>query len=68
MPGNLSLFVEHKNIAGMKLRATVRNLLDMNEAFGRTIFVNRRTGPARFTESRDRYFGPVLALELTGAL
>lgn len=61
------LFVEHKDVAGLKVRATVGNLFNVGEDFTRTVFANRRHGPAAFTETRDRSFGTVFSLDISGS-
>ena len=64
----IAAFVEHKNIAGFTLRAEMRNIAKMQDALDRTVFVDRRTGPIDFIESRRRGFGRVFKLTLTGTL
>lgn len=61
------LFIEHKDVAGLKMRATVGNLFNVGEDFSRTVFVNRRNGPAAFTETRDRSFGTLFSFEISGS-
>ena len=41
-PGSLGLFVEHKDVFGLTVRASVDNLLGTNESFSRTFFDGRR--------------------------
>lgn len=64
----ISAFIENKNIAGFTVRAEMRNLAKMQDALDRTIFVDRRTGPVDFIESRRRGFGRVFKLTVTGTL
>jgi outer membrane receptor for ferrienterochelin and colicins len=64
----VTAFVEHKNVAGFTVRAEVRNLAGMTDALDRTIFVDRRTGPVDFIESRRRNFGRIIRLTVTGTL
>ncbi len=70
-PGSLGLFVEHKNVMGLTVRATVDNLLDTNESFRRSFFDGRRdpaNGNIAFTEYRDRYYGPIFTLSISGTI
>ncbi|NJS14512.1 MAG: TonB-dependent receptor plug domain-containing protein [Sphingopyxis sp.] len=64
----VTAFVEHKNVAGFTVRAELRNLATMQDALDRTVFVDRRTGPIDFTESRRRGFGRIFKLTVTGTL
>jgi len=66
-PGELGFFVENKDVLGTTVRAGVYNLLSTNEAFRRTVYTGRRTGPALFTEDRDRFFGIILAFDVSGS-
>lgn len=64
----VSAFIEHKNVAGFTVRAEARNLAKMKDALDRTVFVDRRTGPVDFIESRRRGFGHLFRLTVTGTL
>ena len=64
----VTAFVEHKNIAGFTVRAEMRNIAKMQDALDRTVFVDRRTGPVAFSESRRRGFGHLFKLTVTGTL
>ena len=63
---NASLFVENKDVAGLRIRASVSNLLDLNENYRRTVYVNRRDGPVAFTEERFRTYGTIFTLDISG--
>jgi len=67
-PFNTSLFVEHKDLAGLTVRGSVRNLLGAKDYFDRTVFVGRRGSPISFIESRDRSAGPTFSLAVSGTL
>lgn len=70
-PGSLGAFVEHKNVFGLTVRASVDNLLGTNESFSRTFFDGRRNSTnsnALFTEDRDRFYGPVFTLSISGTI
>lgn len=64
----VTAFIEHKNVAGFTVRAEMRNITKMRDALDRTIFVDRRTGPVDFIESRRRGFGHLFRLTVTGTL
>jgi outer membrane receptor for ferrienterochelin and colicins len=70
-PGSLGLFVEHKDVMGLTVRATVDNLLDTNESFRRSFFDGRRNATnsnIAFTEYRDRYYGPIFTVSISGTI
>lgn len=64
----VTAFVEHKNVAGFTVRAEMRNIAKMQDALDRTVFVDRRTGPIDFVESRRRGFGHLFKLTVTGTI
>lgn len=65
-PGFAGAYVEHKDLYGMTGRLQVGNLLNSNEDFGRTVFVNRRDGPIDFTEFRSMEFANIFNFRLSG--
>lgn len=70
-PGNLGLYVEHKDVFGLTVRASVDNLLGTNESFTRVFFDGRRNATNSnilFTEARDRFYGPIFTLTISGTL
>jgi outer membrane receptor for ferrienterochelin and colicins len=70
-PGSLGVFVEHKDVMGLTVRAAVDNILDTNESFSRTFFDGRRNATnsnVLFTEDRDRFYGPVFTLSISGTI
>ncbi|MBX3560850.1 MAG: TonB-dependent receptor plug domain-containing protein [Sphingomonas sp.] len=70
-PGSLGLFVEHKDVMGLTVRASVDNLLDTNESFRRSFFDGRRNATnsnIAFTEYRDRPYGPIFTLSISGTI
>src|SRR6185503_15818050 len=70
-PGGLGVFVEHKDVFGLTMRASVDNLLGTNESFGRTFFDGRRNATNSnilFTEDRDRFYGPIFTLTISGTI
>ena len=60
-------FLEHKDIAGMTLRARVGNLLGQRDRFERTVFTNRAAGQIAFAERRDRRFGTIFSFDVEGS-
>jgi hypothetical protein len=66
-PFNSALFVEHKDVLGLTVRAAVRNLLGADDISERSVFAGRRTGSLAFVESRNRSVGPVFALGVSGS-
>ena len=65
-PGNVGVFVENKDVMGLTVRGSVDNLLGTNEAFDRSFYDGRRTNGLLFTESRDRFYGPVFTVAISG--
>lgn len=62
-----SMFIEHKDIAGMTLRASLRNLLGQQEFFERTRFSARRdVGEIQHFEKIKFDYGLIVALSLSG--
>ena len=59
-------YVEHKDVFGLTVRATVNNLLGADSMWDRTVFVGRRTGPVDFFERRDRVIGPIFSFQVRG--
>lgn len=65
--GDLGFYVENKDVGGLTVRAGVANLIGTNEAFRRTFYVGRRNGPVAFVEDRERFFGPIVTLDINGS-
>jgi hypothetical protein len=61
-----SLFVEHKDVFGLTVRATVTNLTGARSVWDRTVYVNRRDGPIAFFEDRNRSIGPIFSFSIRG--
>lgn len=59
------VFVEHKNVMGARVNATLTNLVDASEGLERAVYVDRRDGPLDFLERRDRKFGPILTITIS---
>lgn len=61
------IFIEHKDVFGLKVRADVRNLFGSSDDFTRTIFTDRRDqGVVDFIEDRSRPFGSFAQLTVSG--
>jgi hypothetical protein len=66
-PAFLSMYVEHKDLLGLKARVTVGNLLGGRDTFERTVWDGYRdTAPILFTEQRDRRIGPIFRFDISG--
>lgn len=65
--GDLGFYVENKDVRGMTVRLGLSNIIGTNEAFRRTFYVARRNGPVAFVEDRERFFGPVVSLDINGS-
>lgn len=61
-----NVYVEHKNIAGMTVRAGVHNLLAADSMWDRTVHTGRRTDSVDFIEHRDRQIGPIFSFAVRG--
>jgi hypothetical protein len=61
-----NLYVENKDVAGLKVRVGVSNLISSGQDLDRLIFVGRKDGPLLSTERRRRSVGPVLSLAVSG--
>jgi hypothetical protein len=60
------VYVENKDVFGMKARFMVVNLQDTSENLRRDVYVGRRTGPLAFTEDRRWNFEPIFRINLSG--
>ena len=60
------LYLEHKDVLGLTVRATVNNILGADSLWDRTVYVGRRTGPIAFREDRDRVIGPIFSFQVRG--
>jgi len=60
------VYIEHKDVFGLTLRATVNNILGADSMWDRTVYVGRRTGPVDFVETRDRLIGQIFSFQVRG--
>jgi hypothetical protein len=66
-PGFGSVFVEHKDIAGLTVRASVENILGERDRFSRTVFEGERDASlVEFFEDRSRRIGPIFRFDVSG--
>ena len=66
-PWFASLFVEHKDVAGLTVRATAGNLLNARSYWDRLVYDGRRTtAPLLYREKRDRLIGPIFSFSVRG--
>ena len=70
-PGNLGVYVEHKSVFGLTVRGSVDNLLGTNESFSRSFYDGQRNATNSnilFTEDRDRFYGTIFTLTISGTI
>jgi outer membrane receptor for ferrienterochelin and colicins len=60
------LYIEHKNVAGLTVRAGLYNLFSADSMWSRTVYEGRRTDPVAFVEERDRSIGPIFSFSVRG--
>ncbi|MEO0883277.1 MAG: TonB-dependent receptor, partial [Pseudomonadota bacterium] len=65
-PGFAFFEAEHKDVFGMRVFARIANLLDVDEGFERTFFTDNRLGPVDTLEDRERNFGLIFNIGLSG--
>jgi outer membrane receptor for ferrienterochelin and colicins len=62
-----SLFVEHKDMFGLTVRATAGNLLNARHRFDRLVFDGRRErDPVAFIQRNNQLIGPIFSLSVKG--
>lgn len=61
-----NVFVEHKDVFGMSVRAGVSNILNARSRLERVFYDGRRTDPVLARESRDRLIGPIFSFSVRG--
>lgn len=66
-PAWSSLFVEHKNVMGLNVRASVGNLLNARHKLDRTVYGGFRDfSPVLFRQRQNLLIGPVFSLTVKG--
>ena len=62
-----SWFVEHKDVAGLTIRATATNLLNARHRQERFVYTGRRNvSPLSFRQSHDQLIGPIFSISVRG--
>ncbi|MDO9361501.1 MAG: TonB-dependent receptor plug domain-containing protein [Sphingopyxis sp.] len=62
-----SVFVEHKDVLGLTVRASIRNIANARSKRDRTAYTGvRGESPVSFVEERDRLIGPVFSFSVRG--
>ncbi len=62
-----SVFVGHKNVMGLTVRAQVRNIANARSKRDRTVYTGvRGESPIAFVEQRDRLIGPIFSFSVRG--
>jgi outer membrane receptor for ferrienterochelin and colicins len=61
-----NVFLEHKDLFGLTVRASISNLLGARSMWDRTVHAGRRTDPVAFVEHRDRMIGPIFSFSVSG--
>jgi hypothetical protein len=62
-----NVFVEHKNVMGLTVRAQIRNIVNARSKRDRTVYTGvRGQSPIAFVEERDRLIGPIFAVSVRG--
>lgn len=60
------VYIEHKNVRGLTIRAGLYNLFRADSMWDRVVYDGRRTGPVAFVERRDRVIGPIYSFSIRG--
>lgn len=62
------VFVEHKDVLGLTVRASAGNLLNARSRWDRIVYAGRRNrAPIEFVETRNRLIGPVFSVSVRGS-
>ncbi len=62
-----SVYIEHKNVLGLTVRAGLRNVTGASDGITRTVYVDRRDGPVDFEESQRRRIHLIGTLSISGS-
>ena len=66
-PAFAGLYVEHKDLLGLTVRAVYRNVLGTESYMTRDVYRRRRDGPLAFSEARRLAIGPAIAFAVSGS-
>lgn len=62
-----NVFVEHKDVFGLTIRAQISNIVNARSKRDRTVYTGLRgASPISFVEERDRLIGPIFAFSVRG--
>ncbi|MEQ1718421.1 MAG: hypothetical protein ABL907_20965, partial [Hyphomicrobium sp.] len=61
------VYAEHKDVRGLTVRLSLRNLLSTSDLIVRDTFVSRRNGPVAFSERQLRHIHLFGALTISGS-
>ncbi|WP_324075163.1 TonB-dependent receptor plug domain-containing protein [Sphingopyxis sp.] len=62
-----SVFVEHKDVLGLTVRGSIRNIANARSKRDRTAYTGvRGESPVSFIEERDRLIGPIFSFSVRG--
>ncbi|HEX8535463.1 MAG TPA: TonB-dependent receptor plug domain-containing protein [Allosphingosinicella sp.] len=66
-PWFVNAFVEHKNVAGVTVRATVGNIFNARHRFTRTVYAGwRDADPVSFVQRNNQLIGPIFSFSVRG--
>lgn len=62
-----NVYAEHKNVKGLTVRATIRNIANARSKRDRVVYTGLRgESPIAFVEARNRMIGPIFSLSVRG--
>ena len=61
-----AVFLEHKNVFGLKVRATIANLFNSRDRTQQVSYVDRRDGPVEYLRDYTLTFHPIYRLQVSG--
>jgi hypothetical protein len=66
-PWFVNAFVEHKDVAGVTVRATVGNIFNARHRFSRTVYAGwRDSDPIAFVQKNNQLIGPIFSFSVRG--
>lgn len=67
-PTFADVFVEHKDVFGLRVSAYIANIFDARQYRDRTVYTGLRdASPVLFKERRDRLIGPIFGFNINGS-
>lgn len=68
-PNWFGVYVEHKNVMGLTVRASVGNILNARHRWVRTVYEDwRDSSPVAFHQDNNQLIGPIFELDVKGTL